>query len=175
MFKIHRNLLSVTELEELRNWLYERRSQAVPGLWQGNGTKGGTYRLTIYENEIPSGEKYIVDRPEWLLKIKEQAKELTGAKKYYNPVCVANVEFIGSYGYVPDHIDDNFGHTDCDHMRFNLLITKPEIGGMPVIEGEVLELEAGDCWSFLANKHRHSCQTVEGNVERVSASIGLLC
>lgn len=174
MFTIYKNVLKISELEELRNWLCELRPQSVPGQWQGNGTHGGTRRLTIYEEDVISQEIYILAKQKSLSKVKELAKELTKASKYSNKNCLANVEFVGDGAFVPEHIDDNFGHKNCDHMRFNMLISKPLFGGMPVIGGKVLNLEEGDCWSFLANKHKHSCQRVQGPIERISASIGLL-
>jgi len=156
----------------------DHKELAIPGIWQGNGTKGGTLRLSVFDKRPDFDKKetcFVSDRiPEPFYELRDFGLQLTKSQKMYHPYCVANIEFVCEGCSVPRHIDDNYGYDNYDHMRFNLLISKPDSGGLPVIEDDVLDLNAGDAWYFLANKHYHECQEVVGLIPRISASFGYL-
>lgn len=75
-------------------------------------------------------------------------------------------------GNVHQHKDPTV--TDYDHVRINFLLSKPEKGGMPIIEEKELSIEEGDSWLNIANLWKHSSTPVVGNKDRVVLSLGAL-
>ncbi len=179
MFKIHNKILDENQLDYLKKWLLNYFDQTHPGIWQGCGAIGGTKRFSIYESEQKTGSESkfcFVPKviPSIFYKLRETAFVLTKSKKSYVSNCVANVEFLDDGCFVPNHIDDNYGNGELEHVRFNVLISKPDQGGMPIISNSILQIEEGDAWSFFANKHYHSCEKVVGCNPRISISFGFL-
>lgn len=75
----------------------------------------------------------------------------------------ANVQF---------HIDPT--PSDKEHVRINFLINKPQIGGIPVINGEHLDIEEGQGWVNIASAWLHGSTPVESNEIRIILSLGAL-
>jgi hypothetical protein len=70
-------------------------------------------------------------------------------------------------------------HKDPDvngkqHVRFNVMVSKPEAGGMPVQDGVELAVEPGDVWRCDASRVRHWCTPVQGTKPRIVLSFGFL-
>lgn len=73
--------------------------------------------------------------------------------------------------YIPPHKDDTaFGRTK--HMRLNALISKPDDGGVLVIDDKAIKLNEGDAVIFTPNLSAHSVSKVVG--ERLVFSVGCL-
>lgn len=170
--KIHKSVISRTEIEEIRNWIISRIEFASNGMWQGKGYEGKTKRLNVYTKECNTPQPHIIDvPPKSLLCLKDTGLSLSGANLHLNDFSLTNIEILEDGDYVPEHIDDNFGASG-EHVRFNVLISKPLSGGEPVIDGCVIELEEGDAWSFTASQYYHSCRVVSGTKPRITASFG---
>lgn len=75
-------------------------------------------------------------------------------------------------GAVHEHTDPD--HNGKQHVRFNVLVSKPLRGGMPVLDGQELELAEGEVWRCDASRVFHSCTTVVGVKPRVVLSFGFL-
>ena len=75
-------------------------------------------------------------------------------------------------GYVHQHMDPR---TDgkC-HVRINFMISKPDIGGMPIINGRTYDIKEGECWINLASEWEHGTDIVKGTKPRITLSIGSL-
>lgn len=70
-------------------------------------------------------------------------------------------------------------HTDPDrdgakHVRINVMASKPEFGGLPVQDGQVLDIGEGDVWRCDASVVRHWCTPVAGQRPRIVLSFGVL-
>lgn len=70
-------------------------------------------------------------------------------------------------------------HQDCDHngkqhVRYNILVSKPIAGGMPVQGGVELEVGEGDVWRCDASRVQHWCTPVVGVKPRIVLSFGFL-
>jgi hypothetical protein len=72
----------------------------------------------------------------------------------------------------------SFTHTHIDtapdglvHVRCNVLLEKPAEGGMPVIDGEVLDVDVGDLWIVLASMEEHGSTPIS-SPKRVIKSFG---
>ena len=67
---------------------------------------------------------------------------------------------------------DNCTQENSTLIRFNLLISKPEIGGNPVINNKVIQVEEDEVWVCEASRYYHTTEEVKGNKPRVMISFG---
>lgn len=76
-------------------------------------------------------------------------------------------------GFVHEHVDrapDGF-----HHVRINYLISKPNVGGLPIVNNVKLDdIEEGGCWLNIANIWTHSSTPVVGDKDRIVLSLGAL-
>lgn len=80
--------------------------------------------------------------------------------------------FITDGGQIHPHQDPN--KDGFIHTRFNVLISKPKVGGLPIIDEQIIEVEEGDVWFCSAGTKRHYCQMVHGDKPRIVLSFGFL-
>lgn len=80
--------------------------------------------------------------------------------------------FITEGGAIHAHTDP--GHSGKQHVRFNVMVSKPEAGGMPVQDGIEMAIEAGDVWRCDASRVKHWCTPVVGCKPRIVLSFGFL-
>lgn len=86
---------------------------------------------------------------------------------------------------VHEHMDANFNADGPDsedlphdflgdviHVRFNVLISKPEVGGNPVIENKEYKVKENEVWRCMAGIHEHYTTTTLGEKPRVLLSFG---
>jgi hypothetical protein len=76
------------------------------------------------------------------------------------------------------YLDGAFTHEHIDtapegfaHVRCNVILKKPPVGGNPIIDGERIEVEENDLWLCLASLERHASEPIQGG-ERVMFSFG---
>jgi hypothetical protein len=76
------------------------------------------------------------------------------------------------------YLDGAFTHEHQDdapdgfaHVRCNVMLKKPTIGGNPIIDGEHIQVEETDMWLCLASLERHASEPIQGG-ERVMFSFG---
>lgn len=60
------------------------------------------------------------------------------------------------------------------HVRFNVMVSKPIAGGLPVQEGKIIEVSEGEVWQTNASKVEHWSTPVEGDKPRIVLSYGVL-
>lgn len=58
------------------------------------------------------------------------------------------------------------------HVRINFLLSKPHIGGMPIINTIEYKIDEGDCWVNLASEDFHQSSMVQGDKARIVLSLG---
>jgi hypothetical protein len=75
-------------------------------------------------------------------------------------------------GYVHRHVDSS--PPGKLHVRMNLMLSRPEGGGMPVIDGEEFDVAERDLWCFFPSVMPHESTPVVGERKRFVASIGIL-
>lgn len=80
--------------------------------------------------------------------------------------------FITEGGAIHPHQDPD--HNGKQHVRFNVMVSKPEAGGVPVQDGKELAVEEGDVWRCDASRVRHRCTPVQGPKPRIVLSYGFL-
>lgn len=83
--------------------------------------------------------------------------------------------FIGN-----NYEDGAFVHPHTDpapkgyaHVRCNWMVKKPRVGGDPILDEEVVSVEAGDLWLCIASLERHATTPISGG-ERLVYSFGAL-
>lgn len=57
-------------------------------------------------------------------------------------------------------------------IRINCLLSKPERGGIPIIENKELDVQENQFWVNVSDEWFHGCTTVEGCKPRVILSLG---
>lgn len=80
--------------------------------------------------------------------------------------------FITEGGAIHKHRDPNKG--DKIHTRFNVMVSKPISGGIPLISGQEIHVEEGDVWRCDAGLYEHWCTPVIGDRPRIVLSFGFL-
>lgn len=80
--------------------------------------------------------------------------------------------YITEGGAIHKHQDPNQGNKI--HTRFNVMISKPVSGGIPVIDGKEIQVEEGDVWKCEAGLYEHWCTPVIGDKPRIVLSFGFL-
>lgn len=61
-----------------------------------------------------------------------------------------------------------------EFIRVNLMLSKPNSGGEPIINGKIILVNEGDVWLCQASKFQHECVMVKGEKPRIILSYGFL-
>jgi hypothetical protein len=80
--------------------------------------------------------------------------------------------FITEGGAIHPHRDRD--HGGKQHVRFNVMVSKPLEGGIPVQEGVEMAVEEGGVWRCDASRVQHWCTPVAGGKPRIVLSFGFL-
>lgn len=80
--------------------------------------------------------------------------------------------FITNGGAIHPHRDQD--HNGKQHVRFNVMVSKPESGGIPVQDGKEIGVEEGVVWRCDASRVMHWCTPVVGSKPRIVLSYGFL-
>lgn len=73
-------------------------------------------------------------------------------------------------GAIPVHTDPNT--PGYQHVRFNLLVQMPEVGGNAIYDGEEIALTERALWRVDAGSIPHGTTKVEGKKARINISFG---
>jgi hypothetical protein len=75
-------------------------------------------------------------------------------------------------GFVHPHVDQE--PPGRHHIRLNIMLSKPDSGGLPIVDGRPLAVGETDLWCFHPAALRHGSTPVAGSRPRFVLSIGLL-
>lgn len=92
----------------------------------------------------------------------------------YQP-CMAYYDCIGidiENGFVHSHID--FTEPGYIHTRINIMISKPQGGGNPILDNNKIIVNENDAWICLASIQKHETDPVIGVIPRIILSLGML-
>jgi hypothetical protein len=78
------------------------------------------------------------------------------------------IGIINSPGDFYEHTDTNYKKDGLSVVGFNLLISKPENGGITYVEGMPYEIEENEILAYLISDYKHSVSKVFGNKSRIS-------
>jgi hypothetical protein len=83
------------------------------------------------------------------------------------------ISVIHSGGAVHPHKDDDsYASTNRKHLRCNLLVSKPQSGGTPIIDGRPVAVVEGGGWAFFASETTHAALPVAGTIPRIVYQFG---
>lgn len=60
------------------------------------------------------------------------------------------------------------------HVRCNVMLEKPPSSGMPVVDGEVLNVDVGDLWIVLASMEQHGSTPISAPTRVIKSFGGLV-
>lgn len=151
-----KNFITDEEHSELKEWAYSVRGY----LWENF-----RYRYFRVLDEIPENELV-----ETIKKRVLKAYGLDGV-----PVIDGGLGSILSWheegGFVHLHTDK---YGDNKHYRFNLILSLPEDGGIPIYNGKELEVEEKMLLPYDAGEHLHASTKTVGSKPRIMLSFGWL-
>lgn len=153
--------LSMNDHEIIKNYALKNYKNREIFMHNGNGRQ--FVNLLKRSDDI----KFIAERI-----LLEKMKEF--GIKHWKEEPVFGV-FIGvneKNAFVHDH-SDSADESEC-HLRLNFMIQKPINGGMPILNGEKIFVDEGNCWINLANIWKHSSTPVVGDRVRIVLSVGAL-
>jgi hypothetical protein len=79
---------------------------------------------------------------------------------------------ISRGGQIHNHIDDSI--IGYDHVRFNLFLSVPVQGGLPIYNGKTMKVDVGDYVRCNSSREYHSCERVMSRIPRIVISYGIL-
>jgi|TARA_B110000977_G_scaffold22261_1_gene26798 hypothetical protein len=94
--------------------------------------------------------------------------------KKNTPICKKDGWFL-SYsedGHIVHTHKDKNPDNENYIVRFNVIVSKPEVGGNPIIDGNEIEVEENEVWVCKAGEDFHSTTEVKGQFPRVMISFG---
>ena len=157
---IHRNYITPELADSLARWCLDNTSQFVDGVHIHNGeTSRIATRLTTrmnhkvaYSNDFFALQKRIED--EFGL---SQFEKIDG---HGNNGIVVSITY--DQGDVYPHLDPAVGE-GLEGLRFNILVSQPDSGGIIHVGGNTHDLNKADAMAYLVTKHRHSVEKCFGN------------
>lgn len=164
----YRDFITEEERIELENWALSAKDKM-----------GKTAPVNDEEDQLSEGlMRHILilkpddEKPEIFHRIKNRLLELENIK---NPIpAPRNYDWIGIVGkdsYVEPHYDDNL---DEDHytVRYNVIISKPDNGGRPIYDDDIIPFEERMVWRCDAGLVKHQSEKVKDNKLRINLSFG---
>jgi len=117
--------------------------------------------------------EFIPEKLDLLNEIKERIIEVEGIEEeLFEPFRGDFVSIQRNGAKVPEHIDHNPENKTLYSRRYNVFISLPEKGGLPIYNGEVLHLSEKCLLKVDSGLIPHSTTIIEGNTPRIILSYG---
>jgi hypothetical protein len=149
-------LISRALLSAVSDWAKESHASFLPN---GRGRQYG-----ILQEHNPPAEVWEIKRQI------VQANGLQSAEQ--EPVFRDFCGVIFDGGAIHPHTDQD--SNGKQHVRFNVMVSKPVRGGVPIQDGVEVVVEEGEVWRCDASRVRHWCTEVVGAKPRIVLSFGFL-
>ncbi len=148
--------------EEERIFLLES-ARKFENLMKVNGPK----KMFILED--------ISDYPKDIIhNLRKKIIELEGFVNHKEPIVSKN--FFGEYGRDSEcnvHMDPT-REDDYIHIRYNIMLSKPDKGGQTIYGDDFLDIDERVLWKCISEHYQHGSDTVLGNKPRSIISMGFL-
>jgi hypothetical protein len=126
-------------------------------------------------NVDPERRKYLTIKGDIDSTLKEKKLELIDKFKIVD--WVPDSKFYDLIGYISEggsvHPHRDGSDDGRMHIRINLLVSKPESGCVPMLDGIPIDIDLGDAWLCFASHCEHSTTPVRGSKNRSIVSYGL--
>jgi hypothetical protein len=156
----YEDFITVDEQLFLRDWALRNEEYLIPN-------PSGPYRKRSPLNLLN-------DYPKLLIELKERLLDLEGLRDV-SDILIADKQDIVSVqrnkGSVPNHIDYD-REEGYSLRRYNIFISLPDKGGLPIYGGEVLEIKERCILRVDAGLVPHSTIPNEGDNPRIMLSYG---
>lgn len=126
------------------------------------------------ENELFGMIADLPDNPKTLIKkLRERIIKLEGIKKHYPDLIHEDtISYMSQGGYHDYHRDINY--INWILVRYNIVISKPELGGLSVYGDEINDWPEGSIWKCVAGLVEHGVTKIESNDERIVLCLGFM-
>ena len=106
--------------------------------------------------------------------IRNRIVEIEGLKNFKDLPISKN--FFAEYGKDSECIlhTDRFHDTDFNHVRYNLMLSKPDRGGLTIHGNDFLDIDERVLWKCFAGDLEHGSDLVMGDKPRSIISMGFL-
>jgi hypothetical protein len=153
------NFISQEEQEVIRNWALRNEKYLIPN-------SSGPFRSRELFKKIPEKLELLDEIKRKIIEI----EELHDNK--FEPFRGDFVSIQRNGAKVPTHVDHNPEDTTLHSRRYNVFILLPEKGGLPIYDGEVLNVSERTLLKVESGLISHSTTQVEGEVPRIILSYG---
>jgi hypothetical protein len=155
----YENFISQEEQEVIREWALRNEKYLIPN-------PSGPFRARELFKKIP-------EKLELLDDIKIKIIETEGLQNNkFEPFRGDFLSVQRNGAKVPTHVDHNPEDTTLHSRRYNVFISLPEKGGLPIYNGEVLNVTERTLLKVESGVISHSTTQVEGNIPRIILSYG---
>jgi hypothetical protein len=152
---LQKSFISDSERIELLNWV-----SSISNLTNEANGKFCTYEKIKDLNSIPT----------CVNSIRKKCMSITGLC-YVEPIYEDFIVVVKPNGFVKKHTDPTVrGHK---HIRFNILVKKPQQGGNLIVDDVKISFEEGDCY-ILDTSKVHGISVVYGDISYNSIVFGFL-
>jgi hypothetical protein len=153
------NFITDEERDVIKNWALRNEHYLIPN-------SSGSSRARALLNSIP-------EKLELLKEIKDRIIEIEElSDKSFEPFRGDFVSIHRNGAKVLEHIDYNPADQTLYSRRYNVFITLPEIGGMPIYDDEILVLEEKCLLKSDSGIIKHSTTQIQGETPRIILSYG---
>jgi hypothetical protein len=153
------NFITDEEKDIVRDWALRNEICLTP-----NPT--GPFRANQLFRLIPEKLKLLEEIKNRIIEIEELSD------KWFEPYRGDVVSIQRNGGKVPEHIDHNPIDQTLYSRRYNVFISLPENGGLPVYDGEVLNVVEKCLLRVESGLVKHSTTIIEGEKPRIILSYG---
>jgi hypothetical protein len=156
----YEDFITVDEQLFLRDWALRNEEYLIPN-------PSGPYRKRSPLNLLN-------DYPKLLIELKERLLDLEGLRDVSDILIADNQDIVSvqrNKGSVPNHIDYD-REEGYSLRRYNIFISLPDKGGLPIYGGEVLEIKERCILRVDAGLVPHSTIPNEGDNPRIMLSYG---
>ena len=156
----YENFITIEEQNFLRKWALKYEELMIPN-------PSGPLRKRIVLAKLP-------EYPEILKELKDRLISLEGIVDSDEVISVGDQDMISvqrNKGMVPEHIDyDRIKGYSL--RRYNIFVSLPEEGGLPVYGGEVIDVKERCMLRVDAGLVSHSTTQINGDIPRIMLSYG---
>jgi hypothetical protein len=156
----YEDFITVDEQLFLRDWVLRNEEYLIPN-------PSGPYRKRVVLNKIP-------EYPNVLNDLKDRLIRLENISNSENIITNGEQDIVSlqrNMGVVPEHTD--YDRIEGYYLRrYNIFISLPEKGGLPVYGGEIINVKERCVLKVDAGLIPHSTTIINGETPRIMLSYG---
>lgn len=156
----YKDFITVDEQLFLRDWALRNEEYLIPN-------PSGPYRKRVVLNKIP-------EYPNVLNDLKDRLIRLENISNSENIITNGEQDIVSlqrNMGVVPEHTD--YDRIEGYYLRrYNIFISLPEKGGLPVYGGEIINVKERCVLKVDAGLIPHSTTIINGETPRIMLSYG---